>query len=206
MQLANPGSTAVKRFGSGLFRRSDAPEGERGRTRPQDITLHEHNLADWERVFGPEHPDTLNGRDKLARAYLAVGRQGEAIALLERNLACRQRVDGPDQLSTLAAQHALGAAYRSANRLDDAIRVLEPNLAAWVRVKGPEHRGTLLARSSLGCAYRDAGRLADAIPLFEQNLADAARVLPDGDALGKMIAEQTPPSYGVGAPSPAVSP
>ena len=71
--VANPGSTAVKRIGSGLFRRSDAPEGEPGRTRAQDITLHEHNLADWERAFGPDHPDTLNGRDRLAHAYLAAG-------------------------------------------------------------------------------------------------------------------------------------
>ena len=49
-----------------------------GRT-AEAITLHEHTLADQERVLGVDHPDTLGTRGNLALAYQAAGHMAEAI-------------------------------------------------------------------------------------------------------------------------------
>ena len=43
-------------------------------------------MADFERVLGDIHPDTLTSRNNLAHAYKAAGRLGEAILLFERTL------------------------------------------------------------------------------------------------------------------------
>ncbi|RSM32828.1 tetratricopeptide repeat-containing protein, partial [Amycolatopsis balhimycina DSM 5908] len=51
------------------------------------IPLYEANLADSERVLGPDHPDTLSSRNNLAYAYQAMGDLGRAIPLYEANLA-----------------------------------------------------------------------------------------------------------------------
>ncbi|MGW0183153.1 tetratricopeptide repeat protein, partial [Nocardia sp. NPDC003345] len=58
------------------------------------IVLFEHSLADFERVLGGEHPDTLTSRNNLAGAYRTVGRVAEAVTLHERNLADCERVLG----------------------------------------------------------------------------------------------------------------
>ncbi len=65
--------------------------------------MHERNLADRERVLGPDHPDPLTSRNNLAYAYRAAGRIDGAIAMYERNLADRERVLGPDHPSTLTS-------------------------------------------------------------------------------------------------------
>jgi tetratricopeptide repeat protein len=118
----------VKRIAGGLFRRGE-PADDPDRPQAHQISLLEHNLADWERAFGAEHPDTMNGRDRLAQAYLAAGRNGAAIALLERNHTCRQRIHGPQAPATLAARDSLAVAYRTSGRAGDALRLYEQNLA-----------------------------------------------------------------------------
>ena len=42
------------------------------------VRLDEETLSIYERVLGPEHPDTLRGRNNLAIGYRAVGRNREA--------------------------------------------------------------------------------------------------------------------------------
>jgi hypothetical protein len=60
------------------------------------IALQEQALAAFERVLGPDHPDTLALQSNLATAYVDAGRATEAIALHEQTLADWERVLGPD--------------------------------------------------------------------------------------------------------------
>jgi RNA polymerase sigma factor (sigma-70 family) len=146
----------------------------------QAIAVGEPLSADLERLLGAEHPDTLNARNSLAAAYLAVGRTDEAITLFEQILAARQSLLGSDDPATLNAQNNLAAAYQDAGRATDAIPLYEANLAVRERLLGAEHPSTLNSQGNLAAAYRDAGRATEAISLFEQTLADRERVLgPD---------------------------
>jgi YD repeat-containing protein len=49
------------------------------------ISLFERTFADFERVLGETHPDTLTSRNNLAYAYQAAGRLAEAITVREQS-------------------------------------------------------------------------------------------------------------------------
>ena len=75
-------------------------------------------LADYGRVLGDTHPDTLRSRGNLAGAYYAAGRVGEAILLFEAVLADYGRVLGDTHPDTLLSRNNLSAAYQAAERSD----------------------------------------------------------------------------------------
>ena len=64
-------------------------------------------LAEYERVLGADHPDTLKTRNNLAGAYYSVGRFGEAIELFEQVLDERKRLLGADHPDTLSGSSHL---------------------------------------------------------------------------------------------------
>ena len=143
----------------------------------QAIALFEQNLADRERILGPNHPDTLASRNNLASAYRSADRLEQATDLLEQNLTEALRILGPDHPHTLIIRDNLARAYRSAGRLEQAIDLLEQNLADSERILGPNRPHTPASRNNLARAYQDAGKLEKAIDLFEQTLADRERIL-----------------------------
>ena len=54
------------------------------------IPVYERTVSDFERVLGPEHPDTLTSRANLAHAYYMARRLSDAIKLFQRTIAdCR---------------------------------------------------------------------------------------------------------------------
>ena len=71
-----------------------------GRTQAA-IAILEPQLADHERTFGAEHPNTLASRYNLANAYQDAGRTRDAIALLEPLLADLERILGAEHPNTL---------------------------------------------------------------------------------------------------------
>ena len=166
---------------------------ELGDSAPQAIAVGEPLTADFERLLGPDHPDTLNSRNSLAAAYLAAGRVAEAIPLFEQTLAVLQRQLGPDHPDTLTSQNNLASAYQDAGRVAEAIQLYELNLAVRERLLGVDDPGTLNSRGNLAAAYLAAGRAAEAIPLLEQTLAGRERVLgpdhPDTQTSRKNLAK-----------------
>jgi hypothetical protein len=151
-----------------------------GDSATQAIVIGEPLTADFERMLGADHPDTLSSRNNLANAYVAAGRAAEAIPLHEQTLAAHERMLGPDHPSTLDSRNNLANAYVAAGRAAEAIPLHERTVTDYERVLGPGHPGTLISRNNLAAAYQRAGRAAEAIPLFEQTLAAVERVLgPD---------------------------
>lgn len=138
-------------------------------------------LADYVRVLGPEHPDTLASRESLATTYRLAGRVDDAIRLLERAVADRERILGLGHPGTLTPRSDLALAYESAGRLREAILLLEQTLIENESVLGPDDPETLRTRHDLAFTYRSAGRLHEAIPLFEQTVAANERVLGSDD-------------------------
>jgi len=145
----------------------------------QAIILFVHNLTDYERILGPDHPDTLTSRNNLASAYRSAGELEQAINLFEQNLADSEHILGPNHPNTLATRNNLASAYQNAGRLE-AIDLFEQNLADSEHILGPNHPHPLISRNNLAYAYQFAGRLEQATDLFEQNLTDTLRILgPD---------------------------
>lgn len=141
------------------------------------IDLFSRSAADYRRVLGADHPDTLNAYNNLAYAHTDAGHLSEAIRLHERNTAAFLRVLGADHRDTLNARNNLAYTYRTAGKLSKAIPLYEQTLADQLRVLGADDPDTLRSRNNLAAAYDVAGRFTDAIPLAEQNLSESLRVL-----------------------------
>uniref|UniRef100_UPI0013005759 tetratricopeptide repeat protein n=1 Tax=Streptomyces triticisoli TaxID=2182797 RepID=UPI0013005759 len=75
-----------------------------GRTQ-EALELDERVLADYERLLGLDHPDTLTARSNLAVSYRDAGRIREALDLCERVLVDRERLFGLDHPDTLTARN-----------------------------------------------------------------------------------------------------
>ncbi|MGW7529983.1 FxSxx-COOH system tetratricopeptide repeat protein [Streptomyces sp. NPDC054783] len=141
------------------------------------IRYHHRALADWVRVLGADHLDTLHSRSNLAYAYRSAGDLGRAIPLYEQTLTDAERVLGEDHPDTLIFRNNLAYAYQPAGDLGRAIPLFEQTLTDSERVLGEDHPSTLTVRDNLAYAYRSAGDLGRAIPLYKQNLTDRVRVL-----------------------------
>jgi len=75
--------------------------------------LYETTLADYERVLGPHHENTLTSRANLALAYHAARRSTDAIAMFRRTLNdCEQSLP-PDHPLTQSVRESLETASRS---------------------------------------------------------------------------------------------
>jgi hypothetical protein len=76
------------------------------------ILLHEQMLADFERLLGAEHPDTLAACNNVALTYRDMGDVVRATALFERTLASCERVLGSDHPITETTRENLEATQR----------------------------------------------------------------------------------------------
>jgi tetratricopeptide (TPR) repeat protein len=153
------------------------------------LSLEEDMLADsavtyWEsmaavstRMLGHGHAQSVMARDRLAAAYQAADRVGEALTVLEAALTDRMHNLGPDHPDTMATRVKLARACQAAGREVEAIAMYERTLADSERVFGSAHRDTLAVRASLAAAYQAAGRQDDCVRLYEATTAESERTL-----------------------------
>jgi tetratricopeptide repeat protein len=80
-------------------------------------------IEDFERLLGPEHPNTLSSRGNLANACVIAGLTSAAIAIFEPLLADFERLLGPDHRDTLITRDNLAIAYQDVGRSADAERI-----------------------------------------------------------------------------------
>jgi tetratricopeptide (TPR) repeat protein len=131
----------------------------------------------YERVLGPEHPDTLISVNNLAGLYYHQGRYAEAEPLYERALRDRERVLGPEHPDTLSSVNNLALLYNNQGRYAEAEPLYVQGLRDRERVLGPEHPDTLSSVNNLAALYYSQGRYAEAEPLYERALGACERVL-----------------------------
>ena len=103
----------------------------------------------FERVLGPEHPDTLYIRHSLARWTGQAGDPASARDQFAALLPIRARVLGPDHPDTRIARDHLAYWTGESGDAAGARDQYAALLAARERVRGPEHRHTLGVRGHL---------------------------------------------------------
>ncbi|MCR6483216.1 tetratricopeptide repeat protein [Amycolatopsis sp. OK19-0408] len=127
--------------------------------------------------LGPDHPQTLTTRSRLARWRAEAGDPAGAAAETEQVLADRLRVLGPEHRDTLAARHDLARWRGVAGDPAGSVAALERLLEDLVRVLGRDHLETLTARANAAHLRGEAGDPAGAAAATEQLLDDLVRVL-----------------------------
>jgi hypothetical protein len=71
------------------------------------VHLYEESCASYQRVVGPDNPDTLARCANLASAYYSVGRLTDALTLLRDTLARCERILPPGDPLTVAVRESL---------------------------------------------------------------------------------------------------
>jgi tetratricopeptide (TPR) repeat protein len=133
--------------------------------------LFERALAIREKTLGPEHPDTAQNLDNLARVLHHQGDLAGARPLYERALAIRERALGPDRRHTAWSLHNVAGLLLAQGDLAGARPLFERALAICEKVLGPDHPNTATCLSGLAFLLKAQGDLAAARPLFERALA-----------------------------------
>jgi tetratricopeptide (TPR) repeat protein len=126
-------------------------------------------------ALGPDHRDSQELTRRLAAAYMAAGRQAEAIAWYRQLVAGWDTRFGAGSPRTLTARVRLGSVLTAAGLVDDAINLLKDARAECERALGPDHWLSQDAREELAAAYRAAGQVAAAIRIYRRTLADRER-------------------------------
>jgi hypothetical protein len=112
------------------------------------IETSKQNIADAERILGPDHPQTLLMRHSLAAAYSLALRPFQAIKLSKQNIADAERILGPDHPQTLLARQRIASSYFHTGRLHKAVTTVWKNAGIAKRTlePGPSRRQFALAR------------------------------------------------------------
>jgi tetratricopeptide (TPR) repeat protein len=129
------------------------------------------------RRLGPLHVDSQVAKERLAVAYEAAGRLGDAIAMFAGALGDRERSQGPEHPDTITARGRLAHAYASAGLPAEAVALYEQTAADSISQLGLGHPVTLSARAGLADAYAEAGRTTEALTAYQMLSVDTERLL-----------------------------
>jgi tetratricopeptide (TPR) repeat protein len=150
----------------------------------EDNGLGESAMVYWQSMvatstgrLGPTHADSLAAKERLAVAYEAAGRLGDAIAMFAGALSDRERSQGSEFPDTIAARGRLAHAYASAGLPAEAVALYERMVADASRQLGLGQPLTLTARAGLADAYAEAGRTGESLTAHQAISADAERLL-----------------------------
>ena len=150
----------------------------------EDNRLGESAMVYWQSMvatstgrLGSAHADSLAAKERLAVAYEAAGRLGDAIAMFAGALSDRERSQGSEFPDTIAARGRLAHAYASAGLPAEAVALYERMVADASRQLGLGHPLTLTARAGLADAYAEAGRTGESLTAYQTLSADAERLL-----------------------------
>lgn len=138
--------------------------------------LFERALAIYEKVRGPEHPDTAIGVGGVASILLAQGDIARARPLCERALAIYEKKFGPDHPRTAVWVQNLAVVLEEQGELARAQLLYERALAVCEKISGPDHPNTALTLDNLARLLKDRGDFVGARPLLDRALAIEEKV------------------------------
>ncbi len=100
-------------------------------------------LAEAQRQFGDEHPETFAAMVDLGTTLCIQRRLGKAERFLRKGFAGLTRVSGSDHPRTIRAMRNLALLLRTQDRVDESRALTAQTVAAARRVLGPSHPDTL---------------------------------------------------------------
>ena len=128
-------------------------------------------------VLGPEHPDTLRSRNRIAYALYRQGKYTEAESGFREVITAEEKVLGREDADTLASRHGAANALLGEGKYAEAETQYRQILALRDKVLGPEHPDTLRTRGNLASAFLNRGKYADAETELRQVLTLREKVL-----------------------------
>ena len=134
------------------------------------------------RVWGPEHPGTLDTMQSVATVCAASGDLAAAMPLMTQLVAMRRRVDGHEHSSTLLATQNLANAHQQLRQYHRGLELQLEAVAAWRRrTEGDgatrDEVATLQAIAGLAHSFLILHEFARSLPLQKEATDGMRRVL-----------------------------
>ncbi|MFD3657931.1 tetratricopeptide repeat protein [Streptomyces sp. NPDC058620] len=138
---------------------------------------HFQDLVDRARAsLGPDHPETLAARDRLAANQGHAGDARGAVEDLAELLTDRLRIQGPDHPNTLNTRTGFARWRGEAGDAAGAAEAFAELLSDQLRIHGPDHPSTLNTRTGLAQWRGRAGDAAGAAEALAELLTDQLRI------------------------------
>lgn len=134
-------------------------------------------LADMQRVFGLDHPETLSTRNNLAFATGETGDVRAALALFKALLPDQLRVLGARHPDTLMTRNNIAASTGETGDARAALQLFVELLPDQLEILGPDHPDLLRTRANVAQWTGEAGDVRAALTRFKELLPDQQRVL-----------------------------
>jgi len=135
-------------------------------------------LEDQRQLLGPNHPDTLKTRQRLAWVWYHCVEKSKAFQELQEVWEKRQATLGPDHPQTIETLDATGWFYWWSAKYDYGIQLLQGVIARHQRALGMGHPLTVRSMACLAWCHHDHD--FSNVALLEAVLEAAKRVLgPD---------------------------
>ncbi len=128
-------------------------------------------------AFGPENPDTLRSRNRLAYALWRQGRYRDAEAEFRKLITVEERLLGAQDPETLASENGLANALDDEGKHGDAESEHRRVLELRSKVLGPENPETLKSRNNLALALNRQKKYVEAEKQFRELITVEERVL-----------------------------
>lgn len=132
----------------------------------QALTQLERAVEERRKALGPDHLDTLDSENELARVYERLGRAGDALPLFEHVLEQRQARLGDTADATLSTKNNLAVIYRAMARPADAERLHREVLGVRQARLGSDDISTLNSMFNLAQVLEDQGKTPESEELF----------------------------------------
>jgi CHAT domain-containing protein len=110
-------------------------------------------LQTCRRLYGFDHPMTLELSDHLARIYTLLGDYPRAKALAELTLNARKGVLSPEHPDIAVSLNTLARIYLASGETDRALELLKQAHALLLRLKGPDHPDSIASLGESAAAY-----------------------------------------------------
>jgi tetratricopeptide (TPR) repeat protein len=135
------------------------------------LSLYQRSLEIYEKVRGPQHPDTATNLARIAEVYRTTGDYAKALPLLERSLSIQEKSFGSQHPNAATVLKNLGEVYNSIGDYSKALPLFERALAIQEKSFGSQHPNAATILYNLGEVYNSMGDYDKALPLFERALA-----------------------------------
>jgi tetratricopeptide (TPR) repeat protein len=120
------------------------------------------------RIFGPEHPDTLDSRHRLIYELTRQTKYAEAEAEARQVLKLREKVLGREHVDTIVSQYNLADTLVDQGKYAEAEALYRSIIRHDEKSLGPEHPGTLAGRVGLATALGSQGKNTEAETLYRE--------------------------------------
>lgn len=124
-----------------------------------------------EQQLGPEHPETANIVDRLARCFRIQGKYTESESFYRRALAIREKQLGVNHPDTAASLNNLALLSKTEGKYEQAGLLYIRALNIREQQLGPEHHATAQSLNDLASLYWNQGNHKQAELLFQRALS-----------------------------------